>query len=123
MTERSALGYGATLPLCYSVTLPLLVDSTSFFDAKAVQAGADLVARMDARVLRRQGVEKRAVAAAEVADVDHAVRVGHHFEMFAGEVLVGHADVAFAAHGETEGRDFVLLAGERAFEADQPLPF
>ena len=46
--------------------LPLL-------DAEAVDAGPDLVAAVHLGVLRRQRVEERAVAAAEVADADGAV--------------------------------------------------
>src|SRR6266540_1061845 len=77
---------------------------------------------MDLRVLRRQRVEERSVAAAEVADADRAVGVGEDFEVAAGEELVGHAHVALAADDETGDRDLELLAAERPLDADEHGP-
>src|ERR1051325_2118006 len=88
-------------------------------DAEAIHAGGDLVALMHFRVLRGQRVEEGAVAAAEVADADRAVAVADHFEVAAGEELVGHAHVAFAADDETVRRDLELLPFQRAFDTYQ----
>ena len=82
-------------------------------DAKAVHAGADLVAAVDLRVLRRQGVEVRPIPASQITHADGAVGIGTDFEMAAGEKLVGHAHVSFATHHETARRDFELLPVQR----------
>src|SRR5437879_3369187 len=71
------------------------------FDAEAVHPCSDLVAALHFGVLGRQRIEVRAVAAAEVADADRAVRIGPDFEVAAGEKFVGNADVSFAADDET----------------------
>src|SRR4051794_39817099 len=83
----------------------------AMLDAEAVHAGADLVAAVDLRILRRQRVEEGAVPAAEVADADRAVGVGEDFEVAAGEELVGHAHMALAADDEAGDRDLELLPG------------
>src|SRR4051794_20937543 len=89
------------------------------FDLEAVHSRLDLVARLHLRVLRGQRVEKRAVAAAEVADADYAFRVGDDFEMTARKKFVGHAHMTFAADDESRRRHFELLAVERTFDADE----
>src|SRR5689334_1861944 len=72
----------------------------AMFDAEAVHAGADLVAAAHLGVLGRQRVEERPVARPEVADTDRAVGIGKHFEVAAGQELVGHAHVTLAADDE-----------------------
>src|SRR5689334_1322625 len=72
----------------------------AMFDPEAVHAGADLVAAAHLGVLGRQRVEERPVARPEVADTDRAVGIGKHFEVAAGQELVGHAHVTLAADDE-----------------------
>src|SRR5690349_14373532 len=59
------------------------IKSGALFDTEAIIACPNLVAAAHSRILRRKRVQKRSVAAAEVANADHAFGVGGHFEMFA----------------------------------------
>src|ERR1051325_3505981 len=97
----------------------LSVGLYAVFDPEAIHARADLISPMHLRVPRGQGVQKRAVARPEVADADRAVGVGEDFEVAAGEELVGHAHVAFAADNQPRDRDLELLACQRPLDADE----
>src|SRR5258708_2108436 len=57
---------------------------STVFDAETVYARSDFVAALHFRVLGRQRIEVRAVAAAEVADADRAVGIGPYFEVAPG---------------------------------------
>src|SRR2546428_6537684 len=97
--------------------------SGSVLDAEAIHARPNLVAAVHLGVAGRQRIEERAVAAAEVADADRAVGVGHHLEVLAGEKLVWYAHVAFPAHDQSGGRNLELLPFEQAVDAHQPDAF
>src|SRR5438128_12209172 len=87
-----------------------------------VNAGTDLIATVYFRVSVRQRVEERAVAAAEVADTDGAVGVGHHFEVPARQKLIGNPHVSLAADHQACGRNLELLTLQESLDADQHSP-
>src|SRR5688500_12180379 len=88
-------------------------------DAEPIYARTNLIACLHLRVLRRECVEKSAVAAAEVADANRALLVADHFEMFARQELIGDADMTLASDHEAAGRNLELLPGQGALQADQ----
>ena len=94
----------------------------SVLDPEAVHAGADFVARIDRRVLRRGSIEERPVAAAEVLHADGSAGVGCDLEMTAGEELVRNTNVSFAADDQSGRRDFEFLSIQRTFHADEKRP-
>src|SRR5438128_3797128 len=93
--------------------------SGAVLDAETINAGTNLIAAVHLGVARRQGIEEGAVAAAEVADADRAVGVGHHLEVLAGQKFVGHAHVAFPPHDQSGGRNLELLSLEQTVDAHQ----
>src|SRR4051794_5509253 len=74
---------------------------------------------MDLRVAGGQRIEKRSVAAAEVADADHALGVGDDLEVAAGEKLVRDADVPLASDDQAGRRQLELLTFQRTVDTDK----
>src|SRR4051794_22035334 len=91
-------------------------------DSESIDPGANLIAALDLRIVRRQRVQKRAVAAAEVADMDRAVSAGADLEVPPRKKFVRHADVAFAANHEPRRWNLELLPVQRTIDADQNRP-
>src|SRR5438045_959389 len=109
---KAPAGAPFTLPhssflIHHSASLP--PPSSSRLDPKPVHSGPDLIAGGHFGVLGWEGIEERAVPAAEVADADGAFGIGDDFEVLARQELVGDAHVALAADDEAGRRDLELL--------------